>query len=229
MKKILLTVTVLLLFLALTACSSSNHKHEYVIDSETAVTCTEAGSVTYKCSECGHIYTKTINAGHSWKTGSCTSPKTCERCGETEGEAPGHTYENNVCTRCKDVLALDLEIPTPSAEEPLIINNKKGEIIHSTYKITDIRCELSATSSTDITVTIILEGEKTFDKDYGKSRYSVGRIAYQIRDEEGYVIFSNTKDTMMLVEGDKFKNLKISLTGFNSEQKYTLTFMDYYS
>ena len=228
MKKLLLFTVCVILVLAFTACSSSNHKHDYAVESETAATCTEAGSVNYKCA-CEHVYTKTIPAGHDWQAGTCTTSKTCKRCGEVGAEAPGHSYENGVCTSCREALTLDLNLPTASADQPLLIHNKKGDVIHSTYKITNIRDELSGTSSKDVTVTIILEGEKTFDKDYGNKRYSVGRIAYKICDEEGFVIFSNTKDTMMLVEGEKFKNLKIALTGFNTEQKYTLTFFDYYS
>ena len=37
---------------------------------------------------------------HQWKDATCTAPKTCTVCGETEGEALGHSYENNVCTVC---------------------------------------------------------------------------------------------------------------------------------
>ncbi len=48
---------------------------------------------------CGH--------NHVWKDADCNSPKTCEECGETEGEALGHDYreatctEPKTCSRCK--------------------------------------------------------------------------------------------------------------------------------
>ena len=29
---------------------------------------------------------------HEWASATCTSPKTCTKCGETEGEALGHTW-----------------------------------------------------------------------------------------------------------------------------------------
>ena len=230
MKKILLTAVLLVLFIALTACSSSEHRHDYAVASEIPATCTENGSIIYQCTGCEHTYTKNIPAGHNWQASDCTVAKTCSKCKATEGEAPGHTYENNVCVRCKSKIALDITLPTASAEAPLLIHNRKNNSdIRSTYEITDIKYELSGTSSKDVTVTIILEGSKTKDADYGDKRYSVGKIAYKICDEDGVVVFSNTKDTMMLVEGEKFKNLKIALTGFNSEQKYVLTFFDYYS
>ena len=229
MKKLLLTVALLLLLTALTACSSSAHKHNYAIDRETPATCTENGSVVYKCEDCEQIYTKSIPAGHEWEVGDCTTAKTCKKCNTVSGEAPGHTYENGICIRCKGELALDLTLPSATEDAPLIINNRKSNgDIRSTYQITNIEYELSGTSSKDITVTIILEGKIT-DDEYDGSRYSVGKIPFKICDENGVVVFSNVKDTMMLVEGEKFKNLKIALTGFNSEQKYTLTFFDYYS
>lgn len=28
---------------------------------------------------------------HQWEEATCTTPKTCTQCGETEGEALGHT------------------------------------------------------------------------------------------------------------------------------------------
>ena len=37
---------------------------------------------------------------HEWQEATCTEPKTCSRCGETEGEALGHDYVDGYCTRC---------------------------------------------------------------------------------------------------------------------------------
>lgn len=37
---------------------------------------------------------------HSWKAATCTAPKTCTKCGVTEGNALGHTYENGSCKNC---------------------------------------------------------------------------------------------------------------------------------
>ena len=44
--------------------------------------------------------------GHSWKEATCTEPRTCEVCGETEGEPLGHDWGplteagERVCSRC---------------------------------------------------------------------------------------------------------------------------------
>ena len=61
------------------------------ICTETATHCFDSES---KCLICGYT------CPHSWLDATCTAPKTCTVCGETEGEALGHSYENNVCTVC---------------------------------------------------------------------------------------------------------------------------------
>lgn len=38
---------------------------------------------------------------HEWKEASCTEPKTCVKCGETEGEALGHTWVEATCEEPK--------------------------------------------------------------------------------------------------------------------------------
>lgn len=38
---------------------------------------------------------------HQWSDATCTQPKTCEKCGETEGEALGHTWSEATCTAPK--------------------------------------------------------------------------------------------------------------------------------
>lgn len=38
---------------------------------------------------------------HDWQDATCTEPKTCAKCGETEGEALGHTWLEATCTAPK--------------------------------------------------------------------------------------------------------------------------------
>ena len=57
----------------------------------TEPTCTEKGVKTFKCVNCDETKTEDIAAlGHDWEEASYTNPKTCKRCGETEGEALSH-------------------------------------------------------------------------------------------------------------------------------------------
>ena len=69
----------------------ASHEHSYEKTAESAPTCTEDGSITYTCTECGDSYTETVPAtGHSY-TSAVTAP-TCTKNGYT-------TY---TCTVCGD-------------------------------------------------------------------------------------------------------------------------------
>lgn len=52
---------------------------------------------------------------HSWEEATCTQPKTCSKCGETEGEPLGHSWkeatywEPEVCTVCNATQGQPLE------------------------------------------------------------------------------------------------------------------------
>lgn len=39
---------------------------------------------------------------HLWESASCETPKTCSKCGETSGNALGHTTTTGKCTRCNE-------------------------------------------------------------------------------------------------------------------------------
>ena len=38
---------------------------------------------------------------HEWKDATCTEPKTCAKCGKTEGEPLGHNWEDATCMKPK--------------------------------------------------------------------------------------------------------------------------------
>ena len=68
-------------------------------------TCTEDGAC-----KCGEVELEAY--GHNWTAATCSAPKTCSRCGETEGEALAHTpgaaatcTTNQICTVCNKELA----------------------------------------------------------------------------------------------------------------------------
>lgn len=48
------------------------------------------------CSKCGETEGEAL--GHSWVDADCVNPKTCSVCGETEGSALGHTLSEATCT-----------------------------------------------------------------------------------------------------------------------------------
>ena len=95
-----------------TKCEAKGHTE--VIDKAEEATCTKTGLTEGKhCSVCNEVLLaqkETPALGHSWKEATCETPKTCERCGKTEGEALGHDWEKKwilgkftstgICTRC---------------------------------------------------------------------------------------------------------------------------------
>lgn len=93
------------------------HTHSYSSKVTTAATCGKEGIKTFTCS-CGHSYTEKIAATgqHSWQSATCTTPKTCNNCGKTEGTTSNHNYDNNgTCTKCGTVL--------PEATEYITFND----------------------------------------------------------------------------------------------------------
>lgn len=54
----------------------------------------EADCVSQKtCESCGETEGEPL--GHSWQDASCTEPRACTRCGQTEGEPLGHSFSWN--------------------------------------------------------------------------------------------------------------------------------------
>jgi len=51
------------------------------------------------CSECGETEGEPLE--HTWEEATCANPKTCSVCGETEGEPLEHTWEEATCTEPK--------------------------------------------------------------------------------------------------------------------------------
>ena len=78
---------------------STEHVHTWTFAIKEP-TCTEEGYMTLTC-DCGEIYTDSMApaTGHDWNSATCTAPKTCNRCGATEGAAPDHSWDNGRVTK----------------------------------------------------------------------------------------------------------------------------------
>ena len=78
--------------------------HTEAIDEAVAPTCTTEGKTEGKhCSVCGEVLVaqEVLPAtGHDFADATCDTPKTCRVCGTTEGEATGHTYDNDCDADC---------------------------------------------------------------------------------------------------------------------------------
>ena len=51
------------------------------------------------CADCGETEGEAL--GHQWIDATCTEPKTCSVCGETEGKSAGHKWVDATCTEPK--------------------------------------------------------------------------------------------------------------------------------
>ncbi len=78
--------------------------HAEVIDEAIEPTCTAEGKTEGKhCSVCGEVLIpqEILSAtGHDFADATCDTPKTCKVCGDAEGEAVGHTYDNDCDADC---------------------------------------------------------------------------------------------------------------------------------
>ena len=75
--------------------------HQYRVTHQTAPTCTQEGSIRYQCADCGSIYEQSVAAtGHKYTEATCTAGPHCLTCGNTQGDALGHSYQDGACLRC---------------------------------------------------------------------------------------------------------------------------------
>ena len=77
--------------------------------------------------------TYTPECAHSWTAATCTAPKTCTLCGETEGSALGHSYVSGACSVCgaKDPDYVAVVIPTLTMKNPTLAF--EDEILYNVY------------------------------------------------------------------------------------------------
>ena len=60
------------------------------------------------CSKNDGNKVKEGECNHVWLEADCENPKKCKKCGETEGEALGHTTDFGVCDRCEKMVNEEL-------------------------------------------------------------------------------------------------------------------------
>ena len=86
--------------------------HDYHQTASTAATCTEAGSVTYTCADCGDSYTETVPAlGHDYAAADDAGDTiyTCTRCGEQHSELLPREYVSVKTGRTTEAYTLEGE------------------------------------------------------------------------------------------------------------------------
>ena len=83
------------------AAPSETSEEEASSEPEHAHTWVNATCTTPKtCKTCGE--TEGTTTAHDWKSATCLAPQTCKVCGTTTGSNGNHHYEDNTCTVCGD-------------------------------------------------------------------------------------------------------------------------------
>ena len=67
------------------------------------------------CQECGETEGEAL--GHKWVDATCTKPRTCSRCGEIEGKELGHVWADASCTKPKTCKVCGLTEGQPLGHE----------------------------------------------------------------------------------------------------------------
>ena len=157
-------------------------EHQWEKTDETiAPTCTEGGYDIEKCSLCQatrNVANGTSAKGHEWVSGdtvapTCTehgyTPQTCSVCGEKQEtdikDALGHTFDNEICTRCG--------LSDTTLKEPSKVNNvyqigTAGELYWFADKVNNDNTNYGsadAVLTADIKVNSNLLSSLKYDKD----------------------------------------------------------------
>lgn len=76
------------------------------------------------CKKCGETEGDVV---HFWKEATCAAPKTCEKCGATEGKTKSHSYYEATCTApktCRDCGATEGNPAPHNWSEPTCVTSK---------------------------------------------------------------------------------------------------------
>lgn len=71
--------------------------------------------------------------GHNWKAATCEEPETCMRCGETRGTAKGHTWKEATCTEPKTCTACGKTEGEALGHTPGEAENDEPDYISGTF------------------------------------------------------------------------------------------------
>lgn len=147
---------------------------------------------------------------HNWVSATCTKPKTCSKCGATEGEPKGHNYESYNDYKCDcgevdpkvaEILAkCSLELPTL----PQTLNYYGyNDSIYSSVKVTKITYDFKYDGDGKVTLTAKFSGTKTYDSK-GTNQSGACRISWKLYDPLGNVFDSDTYYSPAIAVGESF-------------------------
>ena len=149
---------------------------------------------------------------HSWKSATCTEPKTCSKCGATDGEAKGHNFKSYNDYKCecgeldpKVAEALNkcsLELPSLPQEVKRYSYNGS---LQSSVSVTKIVPTFEYYDNNKIILTVKFSGTKTYDYQ-GSNQSSPCYIGWKLYDPDGNVFRSGTFSSSNVATGESFAN-----------------------
>ena len=157
---------------------------------------------------------------HSWKSATCTEPKTCSKCGATDGEAKGHSYESYNDYKC-DCGEVDPKVTETLAKCSLELPNLPQEVKRYGYN-NSLQSSVSVTKivptfeyygyndKNEITLTVKFSGTKTYDYQ-GSNQSSRCYIGWKLYDPDGNVFRSGTFSSSNVAMGESFANKEETL------------------
>lgn len=153
---------------------------------------------------------------HEWKEASCTVPKTCSLCQETEGEALGHSWQEATCETAKSCSACGLAEGTPLGHEWQNPENNCFQICSVCGATGELQREhqweeASCTQPKTCTVCGTSKGECTPHMDIGHMNTAGERI--QIRCECGAEESLTAQELMMRMLKGKWTLMAVQVDG----------------
>ena len=138
-KKMFCSFMSLIIVVALTACGGGNGDGNVTAGTPTTPTITTPSGVQQHthdwadatctepktCTSCGETEGEAL--GHDWADATCTEPKICARCGETEGEALGHDWTEATLTEPKTCVRCGATEGDPLSAEDIAAEVIKDE------------------------------------------------------------------------------------------------------
>ena len=147
---------------------------------------------------------------HNWVSATCTKPKTCSKCGKTEGEPKGHYYKSYNDYKC-DCGEVDPKVTETLAKCSLELPNLPQTLnyygyngsIYSSVKVTKITYDFEYYSDGKVTLTAKFSGTKTYDSE-GTNQSDACRIGWKLYDPSGNVFDSGTYLSPAIAVGESF-------------------------
>ncbi len=149
---------------------------------------------------------------HSWREANCKTPKTCTKCGETEGDAipDAHNYVDNTCQNCGIVqLTLYNYEDYIECAASVSAGNSYYNSTYGKYVYTSLDCEFEASGNTHYEYKNVCIEVKFFHYDQSEYlNYLVGAEATPRSEKTCFVYLSlagnGSKTTTVYTAGDRY-------------------------